>query len=200
MTVVLVSGCTVAEMLDMGDKNVVDVTVPDEQAKPGSTVAIGDTVRVPGEDTDGTRGDVGLTVLSITKGDKSLYKDMDNAEEFKDYTPWLVVTQVNDAPGASELKKPDAAPLYGVDKDGNYADFLTVERENGKYEARSLCTDVPRSSKPGVLGECDVILVHDKTDLSHFEWDGTVMNEFGLGAKREEPKYSEKPLRWNLPR
>ncbi|KAB1657987.1 hypothetical protein F8O01_06880 [Pseudoclavibacter chungangensis] len=190
------SSCSVISGI-FGDEKI-EVTVPDTLVAAGSTVAVGETILVPGEATNTANStseptDIGLTVTSITESDASFFDKLDNPEKFAGYTPWLVVSQFDLPTSLQEThEKPTTSPLYGVLADGSFAEFLTLNF-GSSGDVSDLCPGA-RSTDAA----CDVILVPAGGELSSIEWDAQTPNTItGMTTGDESSPYYEAPLRWS---
>lgn len=185
------SGCTslVAE----------DVTVPDTLVDAGSTIGIGETVRVPGKATPegGVTSDaeVGLTITSVETKDESLFEEFENPEDFTGMTPVVVASQVNLPSDADEsMSDPSAAPVYGVLDDGTYTQYLAGENYESDADG-DICYGLTSALVPSsdLERSCHVLLVPEGATLTAIEWDGT-WNPIPADAKGSAAPYVAKPL------
>ncbi|GAB3811041.1 hypothetical protein GCM10028820_01600 [Tessaracoccus terricola] len=179
-----------------------DVTVPETLVDPGTTVALGETVRVPGSAyevrDDGryvAQSEVGLTVAEVKYEDEGWFKELNNPEDFAGYTPVLVSTQAN-IPADSEFESPSAASPYGVLDNGEYTEYLSLD---GFKSSAEFCwgSNYGASSAEHKM-DCTVLLVPEGAALASLEWDGQSVNG-GLVADDPAAAYIENPLTFELP-
>lgn len=181
-----------------GDEKV-EVTVPDALVEAGTTVPVGETVRVPGEADDKESNsevdaEIGMTVVSITESDASFFDKLDNGDEFAGYTPWLVVVQYDlPAADAETLEDPSATSTYGMLDNGEYAEFLTLDF-GSSGDISDFCPGARNDD-----ADCDVLLVPEGQSLVSVEWDGLDTGIGGITTGDENSPYAAAPLKWELP-
>lgn len=197
----LAGSLIVAALVATGcSSNIVEVEVPATLTEPGTTVAIGETIRLPGTAyEDGglyiTEAEVGLTVLSITEGDASFYDKFDNGDEFASFTPWFVVGQVDLPADVEDLVRPSISAPFGALASGTTTEYLSLEGFTGTI--KQYCPDVPDSGDE-TGGMCRVLLVPEGDELAYIGWDGADAHLDIAEAGPEEP-YFDNPVRWEIP-
>ncbi|WP_022916443.1 hypothetical protein [Ruania albidiflava] len=121
---VLLSGCGQQSY----DYEPVDLGAPGEVTAPGTTLAFGETAWLEhtfSTDSGDYTGLQGVTVRDIAAADASLFEEYSNAEEFAEYTPYLVVTQHQFAEDLPAEVDPDTVDLFPMLADGTDAEWLT---------------------------------------------------------------------------
>lgn len=181
-----------------------EVTVPETLATPGATVAIGETVLVPGKAYERrddssyiTDAEVGFTVAEVKHEEAAWFDELENPEDFAGYTPVLVSTQYN-LPEGSELERPSAAAPYGVLDNGEYTEFLSLE---GFKSSTEFCWGASMGSSGADFDlRCTVLLVPEGAELASLEWDGQQAS-MGVGASEGDPvfPFTQAPLTFELP-
>lgn len=181
-----------------------EITIPDTLVAPGSTVAVEETVLVPGsayERRDDSRhitdAEVALTVAKVVHEDNSWFEELNNPEDFAGYTPVLVSTQVN-VPEDSGLESPNAAAPYGVLDNGEFTEYMTLEDYTSS-------TKFCWGSSVGATGasfklRCTILLVPEGAALASIQWDGQ-QTTMGLAPGEDDPihPYLQDPLTFEVP-
>lgn len=189
------------------DAKPIEVVVPDTLTVPGASVAVGETLRVPGlaYTDDGTVSDrepaeLGLTVTDVSWPGEALFDQFDNADEFAGYEPVVVAFQV-DSPAGEDRHGFSLGEVYGVLSDGEYAEQLQGDFgiETGGFPiGRDLDEACYRGEVPdpwtSELG-CVVMLVPDGQTLDSLGWDALGFNESNHFAA-DDPRfpYTSAPL------
>lgn len=185
----------------------IDVVLPDTLTAPGSSAAVGETVRVPGlaKTDDGTLSgsqpaELGLTVTNVSWPGDALFDDFDNADDFADYEPVVVAYQV-DSPAGEERHSFMLGDVYGVLSDGEYADQLEGDYgfdTGGLSIGRDLDEACYRGDMPDPGTSelfCTVMLVPEGQSLDALEWNALGFDDSDLFAE-EDPRfpYAAEPL------
>lgn len=185
----------------------IDVVLPDALTAPGTSVAVGETVRVPGlaKTDDGALSgsqpaELGLTVTDVSRPGDALFDDFDNAEDFADYEPVVVAYQV-DSPAGEDRYDFLLGDLYGVLSDGEYAEQL-----QGDYGFDTGGMDIGRDldeacyrgemPDPGTSElRCAVMLVPEGQTFDSLEWNALGFDD-SAPFPADDPRfpYMEAPL------
>lgn len=199
------SGCS-ASSAPLEAKSI-EVVLPDTLTAPGSSVAVGETLRVPGLafTDDGTASgrepaELGLTVIDVSWPGEALLDDFDNAKDFADDEPVVVAYQV-DSPADEDRHGFHLGDIHGVLSDGEYADQLQGDfgiETGGMQVGRDLDEACYRGEVPdpwtSELG-CVVFLVPDGQSLVSLEWNALGFDESDTFAA-DDPRapYASAPL------
>lgn len=183
----------------------IEVVLPDALTVPGSSVAVGETLRVPGlalTDDNAASGyepaELGLTVTDVTWPGTAMFDDFGNGDEFASYEPVVIAYQV-DSPANEERFKFRLGDLYGILSDGEYAEQL--QGDYG-FESGGIGHDLDQLCYQGELPDpwtselrCTVILVPDGQTLGSLGWNALGFNESNhLAADDPRSPYVSAPL------
>lgn len=199
------SGCSVSSAPLEAES--IEVVLPDTLTIPGSSVAVGETLRVPGLAyiDDGTASgrqpaEVGLTVTDVSWPGEALFDSFDNAAEFADYEPVVVAYQV-DSPAGEDRHGFMLGDLFGVLSGGEYADQLQGDfgiETGGMDIGRDLNEACYRGEMPDPWTSelrCTVMLVPEGQTLTSLEWNALGFDDSDSFAP-DDPRfpYMSEPL------
>lgn len=181
-----------------GEAKPVEVVLPDALTAPGSRVAVGETLRVPGEAS--TEGDVspgwqpvelGLTVTDVSWPGEALFDDYDNGDDFAGDDPVVVAYQL-DSPAGEDRFDFQVGDVYGILSGGGYAEQL--QGDYG-FETGGIGRDLDEVCYPGGVPEpdttelrCTVLLVPDGQTLTSLGWNALGFDESNNFAA-DDPRY-----------
>lgn len=184
----------------------VEVTIPDALTEPGTALEFGETARVPGTAATEDGGaptdlEVGVTVLAIEEHDESFYDQLSNPEEFAGFTPYAVTVQVDLLPeDIGSYYGVDAAEIFGVLDNGEYANYLSV---SGYGSVDDLCPGISTQDSDDFDTNCEILLVPAGATLTSVAWDGEesngIVNVPSFGDDASPSPYVASPITWNLP-
>lgn len=175
-----------------------EVTIPKELTPPGTALAVGETVRIPGaayKDGGLVDAEVATTVLSITQQDESFFDKLDNGDEFAGYSPYTVIVQDNLPDELLEThERPNPPAVWGVLDTGEYAEYLKMD---GMKSTGEVCGDGSRASEDTWSLTCQIFLAPEGAKLDHVEWNGEQLSNNGVSDPfGESSPYLEAPITW----
>ncbi|MET0304174.1 MAG: hypothetical protein ABW040_08995 [Microbacteriaceae bacterium] len=163
--------------------------LPAEVAEPGSTHAPGDAVRILDRNAE---SEISVTVRAMVEGDKSIYNELSNGEEFQDFVPYHVVFQFDPTEELPDGEQVSAPSIYGVLANGEDASSLVEDNVLGS----SVCPyTLERNQNAPYRFSCMTYLVPEGETLGNVGWynvsDGTIMS-----AGDPDSPYLESPVIW----
>lgn len=163
--------------------------VPAEVAEPGSAHAPGETVRILDRNAE---SEIAVTVRAMVEGDKSIYDELSNGEEFAEFQPFHVVYQFDPTGELPEGEQVADPSMYGVLTSGEDASSLVEDSVAGS----SVCPyTLERNQNAPYRFSCMTYLVPEGDSLATVGWYN-VSDSLVMSLGDPDSPYLENPVIW----
>lgn len=178
-----------------------DVAAPGEVAAPGTEFQVGDTVTThvqAGEEGEEYYGYATLatTVVAVEAGDKALFEDAENSEDFEGYTPWFATVEHEWLTYEGNPNSNMIPTLVGFNESGGQVGNVINQTWSAGIPGCEL--DMPlEKGVGGTATNCHVFAVPDNEAVGSVGWRGDDWADGG-GSAMDNPYYDD-PVLWLVP-
>ena len=187
------SGCSLLQA-DYAHESPKDV--PSDYTEAGTELEQDDVARIAFDDPE---VDIAVSIRLIEKRDSSIFDDLDNADEFEGFTPFVVVAQYDTLDEFDkDAGRPSFYSLGGMLENGEFASALVEDGSGGTGSACPYSLDSTNGGDGTWRLDCMVFLVPDGETLAsigYYGYDPYV----GIGFVSEAGEaFAENPITWKF--